>query len=223
VSLDLPGIELAAPKASITSIPVAPQPSLSLDCYRKRIFFVCAYDVFIACIMSHNKLQQYRPTQSSISPAPPLHAASGCPPSSLQTVSPFPPSIESRRIAESNSTVLSAPVQSSGLQKNSSHGIGSKNKEGVALSDTWKVGGTFASEGKRNEAGRRFGQGSHVCEACKSKKIRCSGERPACSHCQGLEIACFYEERKRGRLKRSEAQVTAREPYTNRGTDDWQL
>ncbi|KAI9883599.1 MAG: hypothetical protein M1823_004635 [Watsoniomyces obsoletus] len=42
----------------------------------------------------------------------------------------------------------------------------------------------------------------HACEPCRSRKTKCSGERPHCSHCIEHGIECYYGDGKRDRAKR---------------------
>ena len=43
---------------------------------------------------------------------------------------------------------------------------------------------------------------THACEPCRSRKTKCSGERPICKHCQDFKIACYYADGKRDRVKK---------------------
>ncbi|EEB09191.1 hypothetical protein SJAG_04374 [Schizosaccharomyces japonicus yFS275] len=47
-----------------------------------------------------------------------------------------------------------------------------------------------------------------ACDACRLKKIRCLGERPVCSNCQSLNIACVYGVRKKKRVVATENSAT---------------
>ena len=42
----------------------------------------------------------------------------------------------------------------------------------------------------------------HACEPCRSRKTKCSGERPTCAHCLEHRIECRYGDGKRDRAKR---------------------
>lgn len=43
---------------------------------------------------------------------------------------------------------------------------------------------------------------THACEPCRNRKTKCSGERPACRHCQDFKIQCYYADGKRDRVKK---------------------
>lgn len=43
---------------------------------------------------------------------------------------------------------------------------------------------------------------SHACEPCRSRKTKCSGERPACGHCREHGLVCAYGDGKRDRAKK---------------------
>ncbi len=42
----------------------------------------------------------------------------------------------------------------------------------------------------------------HACEPCRSRKTKCSGEKPACKHCQDFKVSCVYADGKRDRAKK---------------------
>jgi hypothetical protein len=42
----------------------------------------------------------------------------------------------------------------------------------------------------------------HACEPCRSRKTKCSGEKPVCKHCQDFNVVCVYADGKRDRAKR---------------------
>jgi Fungal Zn(2)-Cys(6) binuclear cluster domain len=42
----------------------------------------------------------------------------------------------------------------------------------------------------------------HACEPCRSRKTKCSGEKPACKHCQDFKVTCVYADGKRDRAKK---------------------
>lgn len=42
----------------------------------------------------------------------------------------------------------------------------------------------------------------HACEPCRSRKTKCSGEQPACKHCQDFKVVCLYADGKRDRAKK---------------------
>ena len=44
---------------------------------------------------------------------------------------------------------------------------------------------------------------SHACEPCRSRKTKCSGEKPKCRHCQECQIECIYGDGKRDKAKKS--------------------
>ncbi|KIW78255.1 hypothetical protein Z517_08089 [Fonsecaea pedrosoi CBS 271.37] len=49
---------------------------------------------------------------------------------------------------------------------------------------------------------------NHACEPCRHRKTKCSGERPACKHCQDFKITCFYADGKRDRAKKQFGTLT---------------
>ncbi|KAJ9221346.1 transcriptional regulator family: Fungal Specific TF [Paecilomyces variotii] len=61
---------------------------------------------------------------------------------------------------------------------------------------------------------------SHACEPCRRRKAKCDGLRPVCSRCRDKELACFYADGKREKLKRNTRTLTARVAlYENLLTD----
>ena len=44
---------------------------------------------------------------------------------------------------------------------------------------------------------------SHACEPCRSRKTKCSGEKPTCRHCEDFRIKCVYGDGKRDKAKKS--------------------
>ena len=43
---------------------------------------------------------------------------------------------------------------------------------------------------------------THACEPCRHRKTKCSGERPACLHCQDFRLRCVYADGKRDRTRK---------------------
>ena len=61
---------------------------------------------------------------------------------------------------------------------------------------------------RRNSEDRSLSKGSaamdknrvaHACEPCRQRKTKCSGERPACQHCEDFKLQCVYADGKRDR------------------------
>lgn len=75
-------------------------------------------------------------------------------------------------------------------------------REGTALS-TGVDGGSGTGQGNemdkpswtemKTKAGKERKRLPLACIACRRKKIRCSGEKPACKHCQKSRIPCVYK------------------------------
>lgn len=42
----------------------------------------------------------------------------------------------------------------------------------------------------------------HACQPCRSRKTKCSGEKPTCKHCQDFKVICLYADGKRDRAKK---------------------
>jgi Fungal Zn(2)-Cys(6) binuclear cluster domain len=42
----------------------------------------------------------------------------------------------------------------------------------------------------------------HACEPCRSRKTKCSGEKPSCKHCIDFKVTCTYADGKRDRAKK---------------------
>ena len=57
-----------------------------------------------------------------------------------------------------------------------------------------------SGEGNTKSGGRH--RVTHACEPCRHRKTKCSGERPACRHCQDFKIQCYYADGKRDRVKK---------------------
>lgn len=60
--------------------------------------------------------------------------------------------------------------------------------------------GDAASAGGTRSGGRH--RVMHACEPCRLRKTKCSGEKPACKHCQDFKVACIYADGKRDRAKK---------------------
>lgn len=43
---------------------------------------------------------------------------------------------------------------------------------------------------------------SKACVECRSRKIKCSGKKPTCEHCEQCQIPCVYADGKREQNKR---------------------
>ena len=43
---------------------------------------------------------------------------------------------------------------------------------------------------------------THACEPCRHRKTKCSGERPACQHCQDFNLTCTYADGKRDKIRK---------------------
>ncbi|KAI9675074.1 MAG: hypothetical protein M1817_001481 [Caeruleum heppii] len=43
---------------------------------------------------------------------------------------------------------------------------------------------------------------SHACEPCRSRKTKCTGERPTCNHCRDHSLTCVYADGKRDRARK---------------------
>ena len=63
--------------------------------------------------------------------------------------------------------------------------LGGKTKDGA--------GGTPAWSELKTKAGKDRKRLPLACIACRRKKIRCSGEKPACKHCLRSRIPCVYK------------------------------
>lgn len=57
-----------------------------------------------------------------------------------------------------------------------------------------------SGEGSAKSGGKH--RVTHACEPCRHRKTKCSGERPACRHCQDFKIQCYYADGKRDRVKK---------------------
>ncbi|KAK9369113.1 fungal-specific transcription factor domain-containing protein [Lipomyces kononenkoae] len=57
------------------------------------------------------------------------------------------------------------------------------------------------SIGQKRGTGAKSPRISHACEPCRLRKTKCSGERPACSHCIAFGIDCNYANNKRDRTR----------------------
>nr|ABB97391.1 zinc finger transcription factor 1 [Fusarium oxysporum] len=56
-----------------------------------------------------------------------------------------------------------------------------------------KAGATPAWSGLKTKAGKERKRLPLACIACRRKKVRCSGEKPACKHCLHSHIPCVYK------------------------------
>ncbi|KAK3706088.1 hypothetical protein LTR37_012915 [Vermiconidia calcicola] len=64
-------------------------------------------------------------------------------------------------------------------------GDDSKNNEGQGIAPPWSE--------LKTKAGKERKRLPLACIACRRKKIRCSGEKPACKHCLRSRIPCVYK------------------------------
>ncbi|CRG85806.1 hypothetical protein PISL3812_02817 [Talaromyces islandicus] len=74
-----------------------------------------------------------------------------------------------------------APTEKSHHGDNASSGHGNNGKEKPAWSEL------------KTKAGKDRKRLPLACIACRRKKIRCSGEKPACKHCSKSRIPCVYK------------------------------
>ena len=58
--------------------------------------------------------------------------------------------------------------------------------------------GALAGPSKEGEKHRV----SHACEPCRSRKTKCTGERPICAHCKEYRLQCYYADGKRDRARK---------------------
>lgn len=61
-------------------------------------------------------------------------------------------------------------------------------------------------EAKAREAAK-VDRTNHACEPCRSRKTKCSGERPTCKHCRQFNITCIYADGKRDRARRHQEEM----------------
>jgi hypothetical protein len=52
----------------------------------------------------------------------------------------------------------------------------------------------------------RFTEGkhrvNHACQSCRSRKTKCTGDRPRCKHCMDFDLPCTYQDGKRDKAKK---------------------
>ena len=71
----------------------------------------------------------------------------------------------------------------------STHGAGSSNDKG----EDGELGHTPTWSELKTKAGKERKRLPLACIACRRKKIKCSGEKPACKHCLKARIPCVYK------------------------------
>lgn len=59
-----------------------------------------------------------------------------------------------------------------------------------------------ASVASLTQQGSERSRVGHACEPCRSRKTKCSGERPTCGHCREHALLCVYGDGKRDRAKK---------------------
>lgn len=69
----------------------------------------------------------------------------------------------------------------------------------VAIPRLLNKGDSAAGGGTKSGGRHRV---MHACEPCRSRKTKCSGEKPACKHCQDFKVNCVYADGKRDRAKK---------------------
>ena len=78
------------------------------------------------------------------------------------------------------------PNESTAMKFSSEDGGGSKkSKDQVSAPPPWSE--------LKTKAGKERKRLPLACIACRRKKIRCSGEKPACKHCLRSRIPCVYK------------------------------
>jgi Fungal Zn(2)-Cys(6) binuclear cluster domain len=69
----------------------------------------------------------------------------------------------------------------------------------VAIPRLLNKGDSAAAAGSKAGGRHRV---MHACEPCRLRKTKCSGEKPACRHCQDFKVSCVYADGKRDRAKK---------------------
>jgi len=69
----------------------------------------------------------------------------------------------------------------------------------VAIPRLLNRGDSVAAAGSKTGGRHRV---MHACEPCRTRKTKCSGEKPACRHCQDFKVRCIYADGKRDRAKK---------------------
>lgn len=70
----------------------------------------------------------------------------------------------------------------------------------VAIPRLPQKGDSAAGSGSKSGGRHRV---MHACVPCRSRKTKCSGEKPACKHCQDFKVICVYADGKRDRAKKA--------------------
>lgn len=92
-----------------------------------------------------------------------------------------------------------SPTSSRDFAARGSHGMGSNGVKGKldddtgGLEDRHDVDRPPAWSELKTKAGKERKRLPLACIACRRKKIRCSGEKPACKHCLRSRIPCVYK------------------------------
>lgn len=90
-----------------------------------------------------------------------------------------------------------SPTSSRGFITRGSTGVaaqGTTNDSGIAdCEDKDDVGKPPSWSDLKTKAGKERKRLPLACIACRRKKIRCSGEKPACKHCLRSRIPCVYK------------------------------
>ncbi|KAI9664146.1 MAG: hypothetical protein M1829_006013 [Trizodia sp. TS-e1964] len=71
------------------------------------------------------------------------------------------------------------------------NGTNEVERKGVAINEPFLAVPTWSE--MKTKAGKERKRLPLACIACRQKKIRCSGEKPACRHCLRSRTSCFYK------------------------------
>ena len=99
----------------------------------------------------------------------------------------------SSRDPGSTQTVDPATGQDNGLVENQQHHDPTQDDPNTAQTGTADQDDRPAWSELKTKAGKERKRLPLACIACRRKKIRCSGEKPACKHCTRSRIPCVYK------------------------------
>ena len=193
--------QLQAQPDSVPLVPISPFPDISLPFQTNRHGPTQGYRRTIDGVLNsprQQKLSDYHPSKVSVSE----HPGGGAHDASTRQHKESDPNSGGYAFGNRNGSIdgsePTSPTSSRGRTAHSSE-TGATHKHRSSHDDVLGDGVDHdehkspAWKEMKTKAGKERKRLPLACIACRRKKIRCSGEKPACKHCLRSRIPCVYK------------------------------